>query len=255
MQVEFLVAAIVIAILGSIIIGFSKKSQVRSEVAEARSNRPSNRELTSRVASTIDAFIQQEGGAEFTSDRLHVVINQEFQVSISNGSRVTNALVSVPLRDLNLAVNSILDSPSMRHMAVDMAALYVVQRLDVPSTVAVPQPPDEAPTPSPIFMAELPHPEANTPNHVLKHGNKTVLYYENPKTIGNVSAGIPSIYKYPQCAIIAEGQSPLMIVRVEESDFGSMLCVIEPSGERGNMGAFTKTTRELFLKKVVEFAG
>lgn len=82
-----------------------------------------------------------------------------------------------------------------------------------------------------------------------------ILYYENPKTIGNVSAGTPSIYKYPQCAIIAEGQSSFLIVRVEESDFGSMLCVIEPSGVRANMGPFTKTTRELFVRKVIEIAG
>jgi hypothetical protein len=253
---EFLIAAIVIAVLGSLLIAFSKKSQVRPEGAKVRSNRPPNRELASRVASTIDAFIQQEGGAEFASDRLHVVINRAYQVSIRVGANVSDALVSVPLRDLNPKVYSILDSldnPLMRASAVDMAAQTVVQRLDATSIVADPKPRDEKPVPSPIFMAELPHPEANTPNHVLKHGNKTILYYEYPKTIGNVEAGMPSIYKYPQCAVIAEGQS--LIVRIEESDFGSMLCIIEPSGLRRNMGSFSKTTRELFLEKVIETAG
>ena len=147
---EFLVAAIVIAILGSLIIGFSKKSQVRPEVTEVRSKRPSNRELASRVASTIDAFIQQEGGAEFASDRLHVVINREFQVSIRVGSNVSDALVSVPLRDLNPKAYSILDSlanPLMRASAVEMAAQTVVQRLDATSNVAIPAPRDEKPVP------------------------------------------------------------------------------------------------------------
>jgi hypothetical protein len=254
--VEFLIAALVIAVLGWLIIGLSRKSQVRPEVVERRSNRPSNHELASRVASTIDAFIQQEGGAEFASDRLHVVINREFKVSIRAGSNVSDALVSVSLQDLNPKACSILESlanPLMLAAAVDMAAQTLVQRLDAASNVAVPEPSDKKPVPSPIFMAELPHPEANTPNHVLKHGNKTILYYENPKTIGNVEAGIPSIYKYPQCAVIANGQS--LIVRVEESDFGSMLCMIEPSGLRRNMGPFTKTTRESFLTTVIEVAG
>lgn len=255
---EFLIAAIVIALLGSSIIEVSNKLKVRPKVAEVRSKRPANHEMVSRVASTLHAFIQQEGGAEFASDRLHVVINREFKVSIRVGDNVSDALISIPLQELNPKAYSILDSlanPMMRAFAVDMVAQTVVQRLDATSNFAVPEPRDEKPVPSPIFMAELPHPKANTPDHVLKHSNKTILYYENPKTIGNVEARIPSIYKYPQCAVIAEKQSPVMIVRVEVSDFGSMLCVIESSGLRRNMGLFTKTTRELFLKKVIEIAG
>ncbi len=252
---EFLVLAIIVAILGALITQSTKKFVANPNVVAASFNRPSDRELTSRVASIIDAFIQQEGGAEFTLGRLFVIIHGDYTVSISDGRRTTTALVSVPLKDLNLETKLIEDNTTIRYMAVDLAAQYVLGKLQESRFTSVSEKQIKEEMPSPIFMIEVPHLESNTPIQTVRHGSKSINYYENPTTIGNIEAGIPSIYLYPQCAVIAEGQDIIKLVRVEQSDFGSMLCVLEPSGTRTNLGQFSKTTRELFLKRVVEIIG
>jgi hypothetical protein len=86
-------------------------------------------ELFSRVASTIDGFIQQHGLSEFASNRLHVVINEEYRVSISARARVKNALVSVPLSDLKLNGAAVREGGPLRRAAVDRAAQSVIARL------------------------------------------------------------------------------------------------------------------------------
>ena len=96
---------------------------------KGKRKRPSNYELGSRVASTIDAFIETEGVSEFASDRLHVVVNEEYRVSSGAASFIKNALVSVPLSDLKLDLEAVRGGGPMRHMAVDMAAKAVMARL------------------------------------------------------------------------------------------------------------------------------
>ena len=91
--------------------------------------RPSDYELSSRVASTIDGFIDGDGVSEFESNRLHVVIDDEYRVSISEARFVKNALVSVPLNDLMLALGAVREGGPVRHVAVDMAAMSVIARL------------------------------------------------------------------------------------------------------------------------------
>jgi hypothetical protein len=105
------------------------QEEATGEDAESKPKRPSDYELHSRVAATIDSFIEADGVSEFASDRLHVVINQEYHVSISAASYVRNALVSVPLNELKLELVAVQQGGGMRHIAVDMAARSVVARL------------------------------------------------------------------------------------------------------------------------------
>lgn len=111
-------------------------------------------------------------------------------------------------------------------------------------------------SPSIHFMSELPHPEFNTPRDMIQSGRILFMYYENPRTIGEMTAGIEPFYKYPQVAVVVtEERQPVMIVRVEESAFGtSMLCSVEPNGKRSNFGSFSRTDRDTFIRKVAEVA-
>jgi hypothetical protein len=53
------------------------------EWLKGKQKRLSNYILESRVATTIDGFINHDGLAEFASYRLHVVIEKDFCVAIS----------------------------------------------------------------------------------------------------------------------------------------------------------------------------
>jgi hypothetical protein len=110
----------------------------------------------------------------------------------------------------------------------------------------------QAEAPDTMFMSELPHSSTSVPKHKVTVGTKTFLYYERPKTIGQIVGGGPGMFDYPQCAVIADGSTPLMIVRIEDSGFGSMLCVITPEGRRSNLGPFEITDARSFLLKVSE---
>jgi hypothetical protein len=50
-------------------------------------------------------------------------------MSISEARLATNALLCVPLKDLHLPEAAVLNSLQMRHYAVDVAAMSVVQKL------------------------------------------------------------------------------------------------------------------------------
>lgn len=77
-----------------------------------------------------------EGTEEFQSDRLHVVVHDEYQVSISvNPPRLAEIVqVAVPLNELELALETVNTGGPMRQMAVDMAAQRVVRLLDAASS-------------------------------------------------------------------------------------------------------------------------
>jgi hypothetical protein len=101
------------------------------------------------------------------------------------------------------------------------------------------------------FMTELPHPKMNTPAGMFRSGEAVFMYYENPRTIGAVTAGIESPYKYPQVVVVSDQKRPLVIVRIEENAFGgSMLCTIDANGKHTNLGPFTRTSRDAFITKV-----
>ena len=95
--------------------------------------RPSDFELTSRIASTIDGFIDLEGFSEFESDRLSIVIENDFRESIVAGAYAKrfspNAILVVPFNQLGLDTWAVQKGGPLRHRAVDTAARVVVNRL------------------------------------------------------------------------------------------------------------------------------
>jgi hypothetical protein len=108
-------------------------------------------------------------------------------------------------------------------------------------------------TPSIGFMSELPHPKFNTPVRMVELRELLFMYYENPRTIGEITAGISPLIKCPQAVVVTKQNQPLLIVRTEESSFGSsMLCAVEPTGERYNFGSFSRTDQDTFLRKAAE---
>jgi uncharacterized membrane protein YhaH (DUF805 family) len=90
--------------------------------------RPSNRILASWVADTIDNFITSDGVSEFSSNRFHLVIDEEYRMLISEPRLAENALVSVPLNALNLTLDAVREGGSVRHVAVDRAANSLIER-------------------------------------------------------------------------------------------------------------------------------
>jgi hypothetical protein len=94
---------------------------------KGKPKRPSDYELGSRIASTIDAFLQHVGSTELASDRLCVVIGPDYRVAIS--IRTEGALAAVPLRDLKIEPGATGIGGPLRHMAIDFGARIVLDRL------------------------------------------------------------------------------------------------------------------------------
>jgi hypothetical protein len=100
------------------------------------------------------------------------------------------------------------------------------------------------------FAMEMPNVEVSRPlvKYRINKSDLTVFYFENPQTVG---ATDQSMFEFPQYALLADGNAPLAIVRVEQSKFGtSMLCGIRSNGKRYNFGPYSPTSREAFMAKV-----
>jgi hypothetical protein len=63
---------------------------------------------------------------------------------------------------------------------------------------------DEQITPSTIFMTALPHPKFNTPARMVELRGVLFMYYENPRTIGEITAGISPLNKCPQAVVVTK---------------------------------------------------
>jgi len=109
--------------------GEEGRVELKTQKDRGKPTRPSDYELGSRIASVIDGFITTRGVSEFASNRLHVVIDEEYRASISAAGFIKNALVSVPLSDLKLELVAIRESGPLRHMALDIAAMSVIAQL------------------------------------------------------------------------------------------------------------------------------
>jgi hypothetical protein len=168
---------------------------------------------------------------------------------------VQNPLV---IRDIESKVDKASQSLANRHgvtICLRSSKLSITQwGLADLSERPAPDSTDAGSSPSILFISELPQP--NTPMDVIRLDDPSVdlLYYENVKTLGGEVLGNPSLYKYPQVAVVtSKKDETLLIVRIEESALGtSMLCTIEPSGDRSNLGLYSRTDRSTFIKKVVE---
>src|SRR5437763_17156339 len=95
---------------------------------QRKPKRPSNYILGSQIASAIDGFLEVGTDADLSSPRLHVVIDRESNVSISEPRHVKDILVAVPLRQLSLS--ALPAHADARHLAVDIAAHEVLRRLE-----------------------------------------------------------------------------------------------------------------------------
>jgi hypothetical protein len=111
---------------------------------------------------------------------------------------------------------------------------------------------DQQDSPSIAFMRELPHPASNTPSKMVEVKGLLFMYYENVRTIGEMTENLPAVYRYPQVAVVSRQREPLLIIRIEESALGAMLCAIEPSGTRFNLGSFARTDSDTFLRKAAK---
>ena len=111
---------------------------------------------------------------------------------------------------------------------------------------------EEQEAPSVTFMSALPNPKTSTPLKMVELRGLLFMYYENAQTIGEVSANVPAFYKFPQSVVVTRERQLLLIIRIEESPVGSMLCAIVPSGEIYNFGSFSLTEPNTFLTKAAQ---
>ena len=97
-----------------------------------KAKRPSYTDMAAKVASLIDGFIELHGWEEFSKRGLSVIIATDYKAAISDGRFTPNPLVTVPLNELLLDLSSGMDG-MMRHVAIDLAARTVVDRLPLQS--------------------------------------------------------------------------------------------------------------------------
>ena len=103
------------------------------------------------------------------------------------------------------------------------------------------------------FIRELPDPSESRPERVIQYGSFSVSYFLHPKSYGEVVAGVPSLYVYPQVAVIEGQAEPMLVVRTEKGVGGTtFICSVSRDGSRSNHGKFESTDPEVFLKRVAE---
>jgi hypothetical protein len=103
------------------------------------------------------------------------------------------------------------------------------------------------------FKSELPHLGVNRNGGQFRSGDMLLLYYENPRTIGSVVAGIEPPYKYPQVIVASDDQRPLVIIRTEQNASGKLfLCSLDANGHHANLGEVTPMSRDDFVRRAGE---
>ena len=103
------------------------------------------------------------------------------------------------------------------------------------------------------FVSELPHPQHNQVEKEFRLRQFRIKYYRNPKSFGEIVAGIPTVYKYPQVAVVEFQNDPILVVRTEQVVGGeTYICSCTRDGHRANFGACPKIDADSFLQRVVE---
>jgi len=97
-----------------------------------KAKRPSYTDMAAKVASLIDVFIELYGWEESSKGGLSVIIATDYKAVISDGRFTPNPPVTVPLNELLVDLSSGMDG-MMRHVAIDLAARTVVDRLPLQS--------------------------------------------------------------------------------------------------------------------------
>ena len=113
--------------------------------------------------------------------------------------------------------------------------------------------PDPESKPALKFISELPHPQHNRVEKEFRFRQFVIKYYKNPKSFGEVVAGIPTIYEYPQVAVVELRKEPVLSIRTERGFGGeTYICSCTRDGNRANFGEWPETDKESFLERVVE---
>ena len=104
------------------------------------------------------------------------------------------------------------------------------------------------------FLSELPHPDHSRIVKAYQYHQFSIMCYRDPKSFGEIVAGIPTIYKYPHVAVIEEHNEPKLMIRTEESFDGTIFICSLSSNGRGhrNFGVFPHDDTASFLQRVVE---
>jgi len=108
------------------------------ELAIAKARRPSSPELRTRVVAAINEVIarstRDEWSAAFSSTTFHLVIDEEYHVSIAERAASTNALylLSVPLGLLELDPWAVELGGGVKDAALEVAAQAVVRAVERP---------------------------------------------------------------------------------------------------------------------------
>jgi hypothetical protein len=106
------------------------------EPTKSRARRPTSVELRVRVVAAMEKFIagskREEWVAAFSSNQFHLVIDDEYQVSIAKRAAPTTALLlfTVPLGLLGLDPWAVELGRGVKDAALDIAAQSVVRKLE-----------------------------------------------------------------------------------------------------------------------------
>lgn len=113
---------------------------------------------------------------------------------------------------------------------------------------------DEGAQPDLKFISELPHPQHNRVERAFTVGQLQIKYYRNPRSFGEIVAGIPTLYTYREVAVVESKNEPVLVVRTEQGPGGeTYFCSVTSDGHRSNYGLADSGT-ESFLERVVEVA-
>lgn len=108
---------------------------------------------------------------------------------------------------------------------------------------------------NPLFICAMPHPEEDNRLNRIELAEGTIIeYYERPRTIGAVEAGIEQPFECPQIAVFFERATPVLIVRTEKSFGGKlMLCALDTEGRHSNFGSYQEGSgTDQFITKAAE---
>ena len=112
---------------------------------------------------------------------------------------------------------------------------------------------NESGEPALKFISELPHPKHNRLAKAFQYRQFSIKYYKNPKSLGEIVAGISSLYKYPQAAVVESCNEPMLMIRTEEGIHGEVyLYSFSRNGFHKNFGTFPHTDTATFLQSVIE---
>jgi hypothetical protein len=109
-----------------------------AEVAKPTARRPTATELRSRIVAAIGEFIARNDRRDwlgaFSSDQFHLVIDDEYGVSITRRVPAATALLrlSLPLASLGLDPWAVELGGGVRDAALDVLAQAVVRAVDRP---------------------------------------------------------------------------------------------------------------------------